>query len=89
MGLTVKISRGIEYLYFQAGKESIYIGPSHDLSKSKPENVLRAIEYSKKRAEHYMGSVDELLALLPPEQRRDCMAKYGAEMKDRIKKYKS
>ena len=65
MGLTVKISKGREYLYFQAGKSSIYIGPKDDASRVKTENVVRALDHSLGRVQHYLESLDELLALLP------------------------
>jgi len=68
--LTVKISRGAKYLYFQAGKESIYIAPKNDPSKAKLENVARALDYAKERIDHYTESFDELLTFLPPKERR-------------------
>ena len=69
MGLTIKTSKGKKYLYFQAGTKSIYIGPKNDISKVKTENVLKALDYSQGRVQHYMKSLDELLILLPESLR--------------------
>lgn len=70
MGMTIKATKDKEYLYFQAGKTTIYIGPKDDLSKVKTENVIRALDYSRGRVRHYLDSVDELLALLPEPLRK-------------------
>ena len=87
MGLTVKISKGREYLYFQAGKRSIYIGPKDDASKVKAENVVRALEYSQERVSHYLESLDELLALLPEPMRGQYITKQTRVLQDRIAGY--
>ena len=87
MGLTVKISKGREYLYYQAGKNSIYIGPKYDTSKVKAENVVRALEYSQERVSHYLESLDDLLALLPESMREQYLAKQTSILQGRIAGY--
>ncbi|MBI1658863.1 MAG: hypothetical protein IS632_08870 [Thaumarchaeota archaeon] len=87
MGLTVKISKGREYLYFQAGKNSIYIGPKDDASRVKTENVVRALEHSQERVQHYLESLDELLALLPEPLRRQYLLKQASTLRDRAAVY--
>lgn len=84
MGLTVKISRGREYLYFQAGKKSIYIGPKDDTSKTKPENVVEALDYSQGRVQHYLDVVDKLLPLLPEPLRKQYLLKQTDILQERI-----
>lgn len=75
MGMTIKATKDKEYWYFQAGKTTIYIGPKDDLSKVKTENVLKALDYSRGRVQHYLDSVDELLALLPEPLRKQQILK--------------
>ena len=87
MGLTVKISKGREYLYFQAGKRSIYIGPKDDVSRAKTENVIRALEHSQERVQHYLESLDELLALLPEPLREQHTSRQTAILQDKITGY--
>ena len=87
MGLTVKTSKGKKYLYFQAGKKSIYIGPKDDTSKAKPENVVRALYYSQGRVQHYLESLDELLPLLPKPLREQYLLKQTAILQDKIARY--
>ena len=87
MGMTVKVSKGREYLYFQAGRKSIYIGPKDDISRVKTENVARALEYSQERVSHYLESLDELLALLPEPTRGQYITKQAAALQDRIAGY--
>ncbi len=89
MTLTVKISKDVEYLYFQAGKESLYIAPKNNPSKAKTENVIKALNYSKERADHYLDSFEELLSLLPADIRKQYVSKYGTKLKTRIKKQSS
>ena len=75
MALTVKTSRGAKYLYYQAGKESIYIAPKDDPSKAKIENVMRALDYAQERIDHHTESFDELLEFLPPKERKRYVSK--------------
>lgn len=87
MGLTTKISKGKEYLYFQAGKKSIYIGPKDDVTKVKVENVMEALEYSQERVQHYMKSLDDLLALLPESLREQYLLEQMTTLQDRVARY--
>ena len=87
MGLTVKISKGREYLYFQAGKNSIYIGPKDDASRAKTENVIRALEHSQERVQHYLESLDELLALLPEPLREQHASRQTTILQGKIARY--
>ena len=87
MTLNVKVARGHEYLYFQAGKESIYIGPKGNPKKSKPGNVARALDYSRERIDHYTKSFDELLPYLPTEIREQHLAKEISRLNDKAAKY--
>lgn len=87
MTLNVKMSKGIEYLYFQAGQASIYIGPKSDPGKAKPENVIKALEYTWGRMEHYDKSLEELLPFLPPELRDRYKAKEVARLNGRVTRY--
>lgn len=87
MGLTVKISKGREYLYYQAGKSSIYIGPKNDVSRAKTENVVRALEHSQERVQHYLESLDELLPLLPEPLREQHTSRQTAILQDKIVGY--
>ena len=77
MTLIVKISRDVKYLYFQAGKESLYIAPKDNSSKVKVENVIKALDYTQERINHYRESFDELLKFLPPKERK----KYEGNLK--------
>lgn len=70
MTLIVKTSRGAKYLYFQAGPKSIYIAPKDDFSKAKLDNVVKALDYTQERIDHYKESIDELLQFLPPKERK-------------------
>ena len=70
MTLSIKIARGREYLYFQAGKESLYICPKDNPSKAKMDNLLRALEHTRERMDHYATSYNELLQLLPAKDRK-------------------
>ena len=85
MGLTVKISKGREYLYFQAGKKSIYIGPKDDTTKVKTENVVLALDYSLGRAQHYLEYLDELLPLLPESLQMQYLLRQTAALQDKIR----
>ena len=89
MVLSVKVSRGIDYLYFQAGKDSIYIGPKDDPAKAKPENVIRALDYSRERVDHYLKSFDELLPFLPEKTRKQYLTKQIVRLESKIKRYAS
>ena len=89
MTLNIKISKGIEYQYFQAGKTSLYIGPKGDPEKAKVENVIKALDYSRKREAHYMKFFDELLPLLPVKIREQYLAKEIAKLQDKITRYKN
>ena len=70
MTLITKRSSGADYLYFQAGKKSLYIAPQSDPSKAKIENVVEALEYTQERINHYHKSLDELLQFLPAKERK-------------------
>lgn len=87
MGLTVKISKGREYLYFQAGRDSIYIGPKDDASRAKAENVIRALDYSRERVRHYLESLDELIPLLPEPLREQHLLEQTVILQDKIAGY--
>lgn len=75
MTLSIKIARGKEYLYFQAGKESLYICPKDNPAKAKMENLVRALEHTQERMDHYSTSYEELLQLLPPKERKSYIRK--------------
>ena len=70
MTLITKTSSGADYLYFQAGPKSLYIAPKNDPSKAKQENVIKALEYTRERINHYNKSFDELLQFIPPSERK-------------------
>lgn len=70
MTLITKTSSGADYLYFQAGPKSMYIAPKNDRTKAKVENVIKALEYTRERMDHYAASYDELLQFLPPKERK-------------------
>lgn len=78
MTFTVKISEGRRYLYYQAGKESLYIGPQSKPDKAKQENVLRALEHAWERAEHYLDAADDLLPMLSAPLRKKHVARQAA-----------
>lgn len=65
MVFKVKSYKGREYLYYQAGKKAIYIGPKGNPTKVKVENLLLALDHSTGRVHHYLETLDDLLALLP------------------------
>ena len=88
MVISTKISKGIEYLYFQAGKDTLYIGPKDKPEKSKEENVIRALEHISGRLDHYGASYAELLPLLTPEMRNRYVEKELDNIGDRITTYK-
>ena len=80
--MTVKATKDREYLYFQAGKTTIYIGPKDDAFKVKTENVIRALDYSRGRVQHYLDSVDELIALLPEPLRKQQILRQKSILQD-------
>ena len=86
MVLNTKVSKGIEYLYFQAGKDTLYIGPKDKPEKAKEENVIRALEHVRERLDHYAESYDELLPLLAPKTRSQYAEKEISKLNDRIAK---
>jgi len=75
---TVKTSKGRKYLYYQAGKESLYISPQNKPDKAKQENVLEALEHAWERAEHYLDAADDLLPMLPAPLRKKHAARQAA-----------
>ena len=87
MVLNTKISKGIEYLYFQAGKDTLYIGPKGQPSKAKEENVVRALDHVKERMDHYAESYDELLPLLTAEARERRLSTEISGLNDRVARY--
>lgn len=88
MTLITKISGGIEYLYFQAGKDSVYIGPKDNPARAKADNVARALDYARDRIDHYTDSLDELLPLLPPDARRQYLAEEITRLGNKIARYR-
>jgi len=86
--LHIKILKEKEYLYFQAGKSTIYLGPKDEPDKSKADNVMRALDHTRERMAHYTESFDELLPLLPPELRKQCTSSEVARLNDRIAGYR-
>lgn len=70
MTLSIKIARGKEYLYFQAGRESLYICPKGNPTKAKMDNLTKALEYTRERIKHYETSYEELFQLLPSKERK-------------------
>ena len=87
MTLSVKSLNGIEYLYFQAGKSSVYIGPRDEPARAKADNVMRALDHTRERMDHYADSFDELLQFLPPDARRQYLAKEIARLNIRAARY--
>ena len=87
MTLITKVSGGIEYLYFQAGKDSVYLGPKDEPAKAKMKNVMRALDYTRERIDHYTNSLDELLPLLPPDARRQYIAKEISKLNSKAARY--
>lgn len=87
MTFTVKISKGREYLYFQAGRESMYISPKNKPERADQENVVKALEYAWQRAEHYLDAIDDLLPMLPEHLLKKHMAKKAALLRDRVTGY--
>ena len=88
MVLNTKVTKGIEYLYFQAGKDTLYIGPKDKPWKAKEENVVRALAHVRERLDHYAESYDELLPLLTPETRSQYVDKEITKLNDRITKWR-
>ena len=88
MTFTVKTSKGRKYLYYQAGKESMYIGPQNKPDKAKQENVLRALEHARERTEHYLEAADELLPMLPEPLRKKHMARQATLLRTRATRLK-
>lgn len=88
MTLITKVSGGIEYLYFQAGKNSVYLGPKDEPAKAKKDNVVRALDYARERIGHYTDSFDELLPLLPPDVRRQYLAGEITRLGNKISRYR-
>lgn len=53
----------------------MYIAPKNNHSKAKQENVIKALEYTKERMNHYAASFDEILQFLPPRERKQYVRK--------------
>ena len=81
--LTVKISKGREYLYFQAGKKSMYISPKDKPERARQENVVKAIEYAWERAGHYIDTIDELLLMLPEPLRKKYSTRQAEQLQNK------
>ena len=75
---TTKVSKGKEYLYYQAGNNSMYICPKDSPDKARQENVIKALEHARDRADHYLNAIDDLLPMLPEPLRK----KYTASKRD-------
>jgi len=88
MTLSVKSLNGIEYLYFQAGKASVYIGPRDDPARAKTENVVRALDHTRDRMDRYADSFDELLSFLPPDARRQYLSNEITRLSGKIARYR-
>ena len=88
MTLSVKRLNGIEYLYFQAGKASVYIGPQNEPARAKVDNVMRALDHTRERMDHYAGSFDELLSFLPPDAREQYLAREITRLNGKITRYR-
>ena len=70
-------------MYYQAGKESLYISPKNKPDNAKQENVLKALEHAWDRTEHYLKAADELLPMLPETLREKHMTKQAGLLQDR------
>ena len=88
MTLSTKLTRGVEYLYFQAGRKSLYIGPKNGSGQARIDNVIEALDYSRERIDHYTRSFDELLPLLPPDLRKKHLAGEIVRLQDKIARYR-
>ena len=86
MTFTVKTSKGRKYLYYQAGKESLYISPQNKPDNAKQENVLKALEHAWERTEHYLDAADDLLPMLPAPLRKKYMARQAVLLRDKAVK---
>lgn len=86
--LHIKVLKEKEYLYFQAGKSTIYLGPKDEPDKSKADNVMRALDHTQERMDHYTESFDELLPLLPPTLREQCISREVVRLNGRIAGYR-
>ena len=87
MGLTIKTAKDKEYLYYQAGKKTIYIGPKDAPSKAKTDGIIQALEHSRQRVQHYLKSTDELLDMLPEPLRKQQLIKQKSMLQDKIVDY--
>ena len=88
MTLHTKTLKGKEYIYYQAGRNTIYLGPKDDPDRSKADNVMRALDHTKERIDHYTESFDELVPLLPPRLREQCVSSEVARLNGRIAGYR-
>ena len=71
LAFTTKVSKGKEYIYYQAGNNSMYICPKDSPGKARQENVIKALDHALKRMGHYLEAADDLLPMLPPELRKE------------------
>ncbi len=70
--------KGYEYLYFYPGRgKRLYLGPVKETERSKinADNVMKALEYIDRKLEHYSNVKNQLVSLLPEEQRREYLQK--------------
>ena len=81
--LTTKVSKGKEYLYYQAGNNSMYICSKDNPNKARQENVIKTLEHARIRADHYLNATDDLLPMLSEPLRK----KYTTSKRD-AKHYK-
>ena len=61
----------------------MYISPQNKPDKAKQENVLKALEHTLKRTEHYLEAADELLPLLPEPMRKKYMTRQTTLIRNR------
>jgi hypothetical protein len=87
VSITTKKSKGIDYLYFQAGVgKTLYLGPKEDLTKVKSDNVLKSLDYVKDKSTHYFEVEDKLISMLPEPERKEYLSKRSAELLARLRR---
>ena len=69
--------------------KSLYIRSKDDSAKAKPDNVIRALDHSHERTNHYLKSFDEILPFLPEKTRKQYLTKQIVRLESKIKHYTS
>ena len=80
MTFNTKIFEAKKYIYFQAGRKSMYNSLKKNPEKVNLKNVTKDLDCVWGRAKHYLKSIDDLLPLLSEHLYKKHMAKKTSKL---------